>query len=93
MMQVTVVNEQTSANLSEADYVRVRTWCDPAQDTVTLATIERVVHKSNPKPIGETQRIKTLVRRQQMSIDHALGLATRYAEAKKIRLVLAAVAE
>lgn len=88
-MEVRVIDERSSAQCSEADYVRVQTWCDPEQDTVTLATIERVVHKARVQPSGATQRVKTLVQKQPMSPDVALGLATRYAERKQIPLVLA----
>jgi hypothetical protein len=88
-MEVRVIKERSSAVCSEADYVRVQTWCDPEQDTVTLATIERVVHKAHRKPSSAAQRVKTLVQKQPMSPDDALGFATRYAESKKIPLVLA----
>jgi hypothetical protein len=88
-MEVRIIDERSSAICSEADYVRVQTWNDPEQDTVTLATIERVVHRLCEQPSGETQRVKTLVQKQPMSPDDALGLATRYAERKKIRFVLA----
>jgi hypothetical protein len=91
-MEVRVINERSSAVCSEADYVRVETWCDPEQNTVTLATIERVVHKPHPKPSGATQRVKTLVRKQPMHPDDAVGLARRYAESKKIPLVLTSTA-
>lgn len=88
-MEVRVIDERSSAACSEADYVRVETWCDPEQDTVTLATIERVVRKARAKRKGDSQRIKTLVRQLPMSPDEAVGLATRYAESKHIPLVLA----
>jgi hypothetical protein len=96
-MDVRVVHEAAAAECSEADYVRVSTWCDPEQDTVTLATIQRVVHRhlddarsTSPERV-ETQRVKTLISKQPMSPDHALGLARSYAQRKRISLVLSDV--
>lgn len=89
-MEVKVVNETAPCACSEADYVRVEMWSDPEQDTVTLATIERVVKKSNVKPCSSPRRIKRLIHRQPMTPDDAVGFATRYAESKKIPLVLTA---
>jgi hypothetical protein len=59
----------------------------PDDDTMTLATIERVVAK--PHEGSWARRVKTLVVRARMSADQALGLATRYAERKKIAVVYA----
>jgi hypothetical protein len=59
---------------------------------VTLATIERVVEKANPKPDeGDTlvKHVKTLIMRQPMTPDEALELATSYAERKQIEVVYA----
>lgn len=89
-MEVKVVSGVSSTACPEADYVRVEICSDPEQDTVTLATIERVVHKSNAKPSGPMQRVKTLLQKQPMSLRDALGFATRYAERKQISLVLSA---
>ncbi len=89
-MEVRVVS--ASSNRPETDYVRVQTYSDPADDTVTLATIERVVEKRDRKTDAEADgstRVKTLVMRRPMSIDAALGLATSYAERKKIPVVYA----
>jgi hypothetical protein len=72
--------------------VRVHTCSAPFDDTVTLATIERVVEKANPKlDEGETlvKRVKTVIMRQPMTPDEALELATSYAERKHIEVVYA----
>lgn len=91
-MDVRVVCEPPTAYRPESDYVRVHTYCDPEDDTVTLATIERVVEKpvaeDTPRPTL-AKRIKTLISRAPMTLDQALGLATRYAERKKIPVVYA----
>jgi hypothetical protein len=73
----------------ETDYVRVHTCAAPFDDTVTLATIERVVEKANPKPDEGDTLVKTLIMRQPMTADEALELATSYAERKKIEVVYA----
>ena len=91
-MDVRVVCEPSMAGGSESDYVRVHTYCDPRDDTITLATIERVIEKpasaEMPRPTL-AKRIKTLIMRAPMTLDEALGLATRYAERKKIPVVYA----
>ena len=46
-MEVRVVREQPMGGCPETDYVRVHTYSDPFDDTITLATIERVVEKAN----------------------------------------------
>lgn len=90
-MDVRVVCEPP-ASRPESDYVRVHTYCDPENDTVTLATIERVVEKpvvaDAPRPTL-AKRIKTLIERAPMTLEQALRLATRYAESKKIPVVYA----
>jgi hypothetical protein len=76
----------------ETDYVRVHTYSDPMDDTITLATIERVVEKANAAATREpnaTKRVKTLVTAAPMSPTDALVLATSYAERKKIPVVYA----
>ncbi len=91
-MSVRVVKALPSASCSEADYVRVYTCSDPGDDTVTLATIERIVDKpSIPEDESPTltKRVKTLIMRQPMPADVALELATSYAERKKIPVVYA----
>jgi hypothetical protein len=87
-MEVRIVDGVASASCAEADYVRVSAWCDPEQDTVTLATIQRIVNKP---PVderhGRRPRVKTLLAKHPMSPDDALGLARSYAERKGIRVV------
>ena len=87
-MDVRVICPLPTSGYPETDYVRVHTCTDPLDDTVTLATIERVVDRAteDSKP---RKRIKTLVTRLRMSPDAALDLATSYAEAKKIPVVYA----
>jgi hypothetical protein len=91
-MEVKVIDGRSSPTCAATDYVRVQTWCDPSQDTVTLATIERIVHKAATEPSGDSLRVKTLIQKQPMSMHAALGLATLYAEAKNIPLVLTSAA-
>jgi hypothetical protein len=64
----------------------VHTYADPGDDTVTLATIERVIDKAK-EGTSAAKRIKTLLERQPMSVDAALVLATSYAERKQIPVV------
>jgi hypothetical protein len=63
----------------------VHTDADPLDDTVVLATIERVTDRTK----GRVKRVKTLVARQRMPADAALDLATSYAEWKKVPVVYA----
>jgi hypothetical protein len=89
-MDVRVVCALPPLSYPEQDYVRVHTCTDPADDTMTLATIERIVDKTDiaeDKP--PRKRIKTLLTRQRMSHNDALGFATRYAERKQIPVVYA----
>jgi hypothetical protein len=90
-MEVRVVREQPPETYGETDYVRVHTYHDPANDTVTLATIERVVDKTGDvaQRVKPTLRVKTLIMRQPMSENAALTLATSYAQRKKIPVVYA----
>jgi hypothetical protein len=89
-MDVRVVSAVPQMSCPEQDYVRVHTCTDPLDDTVTLATIERIVDKTNVADDAPMRkRIKTLIVRQPMSPDEALGLATRYAERKGIPVVYA----
>jgi hypothetical protein len=72
--------------------VRVHTCAAPDDDTVTLATIQRVVKKANAKKVEGRpllKWIKTLIMRLPMTADEALDLATSYAERKKIPVVYA----
>jgi hypothetical protein len=73
----------------ERDYLHVRTCASPDDDTVTLATIQRFTEKTDRRASAEAGwHIKTLVEAQPMSLDTAMGLATRYAERKRINLVV-----
>ena len=87
-MEVRVVCALPNARCAERDYVRVHTCMDPDDDTATLATIVRVVDKETAGA-RIAKRVKTLIMRQRMSLDAALGLATRYAERKHIEVVYA----
>ena len=85
-MPVKIVAEREALQMPGSDYVRVSTCSDPLDDTVTLATIQRVVEKHLSAP-DKSVHIKTLVLKQPMSCDDALGLATCYAERKNISVV------
>jgi hypothetical protein len=87
-MEVRVLSAPPSSICPEQDYIRVHTDADPLDDTIVLATIERVTDKTK---VGAThvKRVKTLVTRLRMSVDAALGLATRYAEWKQVPVVYA----
>lgn len=87
-MDVRVVCSVPPWSYQDQDYVRVQTCTDPADETMTLATIERIVDKTNVTANAPARkRIKALLVRQRMSADEALGLATRYAQRKKIPVV------
>lgn len=86
-MNVKVIPGQDSQELAGRDYVRVSTCNDPLDDTVTLATIERVIEKNSREESAPAVHVKTLVQRQPMSQDAAVGLATCYAERKHIPVV------
>lgn len=85
-MTVKIVTE--GLEQAGSDYVRVSTCTDPLDDTVTLATIQRFVVKLRSDVEEARLHVKTLVLRQPMSADEALGFATRYAERKNIPVVL-----
>lgn len=87
-MEVRVLGALPPSSCSEKDYVHVHTCSDPSDDTVTLATIERVVDKTREGSLA-TKHVKALLIRQPMSVDAALGFATRYAERKQIPVVYA----
>ena len=88
-MEVRVVCQESAQQACPAtDFVRVSTCSDPNDDTVTLATIQRVVEKNDAKKIGHRWHVKTLIMEQPMSADEALGFATRYAARKHIPVVL-----
>lgn len=87
-MEVKLLNVRSSPGSSEPDYVRVHTEPEPFDDTVVLATIERVTDRAKP---GEevTQRIRTLVARRPMPADAVLTFAMSYAARKHIPVVYA----
>jgi hypothetical protein len=85
-MDVRVLNAQPSSSCPEKDFLRVHTCTDPNDDTVTLATIERVTDKTAEES-ATTRRVRTLVGRRPMSADAAIELATSYAERKQIPVV------
>jgi hypothetical protein len=82
-MEVRVFAASPSSGYPDQDYICVHTDADPMDDTVVLATIERVTDRTQ----GKVKRIKTLVTRQRMSADAALDLATSYAERKQVPVV------
>ena len=83
-MGVRIVADDSLDESTTTDFVRVRTYSAPEDDTVTLATIQRFVEKTN----GEAWKVRTLVEQQPMTADQALGLATCYAERKNIPVVV-----
>lgn len=83
-MGVKIVADELLDECPTTDFVRVRTYSAPEDDTVTLATIQRFVEKTD----CEAWKIRTLVEKQPMSPDEAMGLATRYAERKHISVVV-----
>ena len=84
-MEVRVLGALPTSGCPDQDYVCVHTDTDPLDDTVVLATIERVTDRT--KGPTTTKRVKTLLARQRMSVNEALGLATRYAEWKEVPVV------
>jgi hypothetical protein len=88
VMTVRIVPESASGEQAGSDYLRVRTCTDPLDDTITLATIQRFVVKVRSDAEAARLHVKTLVLRQPMSTDAALGFATRYAERKNIPVIL-----
>jgi hypothetical protein len=90
-MEVRVVRAEPATSCPETDYVRVHTYSDPLDDTITLATIERVVEKPRgaARAAAVIKRVRTLITRKPMSPEQAIDLATSYAEHKKIPVVYA----
>jgi hypothetical protein len=87
-MTVRIVPREEAQVCSEHDFVRVSVSPDPNDDTVTLATIQRVVDKSESELETKPKRyIKTLVLEHPMSVDAAIGFAACYAERKKIPVI------
>src|SRR5690606_27179882 len=89
-MDIRVMDERATPALSEPDYVRVRVVAHPEEDTMTIATIERVVRKPDEKRASLIERVKKLIEKQPMTLDAALGFARLYAARKGIPLVLKA---
>ena len=87
-MTVRIVTEGAEESQAGGDYIRVSTCHDPLDDTVTLATIQRFVVKLRNAADEARLHVKTLVLRQPMTADEALGFATRYAERKNIPVIL-----
>ena len=89
-MTVRVVHRDVAQTCQEHDFVRVSTCSDPSDDTVTLATIQRIVDRPEGTADAEPKRhVKTLVFERPMSIDAAIGFAECYAERKKIPVIYA----
>ncbi len=82
-MEVRVLAAPPSQAYPEQDYICVHTDTDPLDDTVVLATIQRVTDRSK----GKVKRVKTLLARVRMTVDAALGLATSYAQWKQVPVV------
>jgi hypothetical protein len=87
-MEVRVLTAPQSSGCAEKDYIRVHTDTDPLDDTVVLATIERITDRAK-EGTSVTKRVKTLLARQRMSVDAALDFATSYAERKQVPVVYA----
>lgn len=87
-MPVKIVAEHQSGESHGGDYLRVSTCNDPSDDTVTLATIQRFVERRAPADSASRTHVKTLILREPMSPDVAVGLARRYAERKNIPFVV-----
>ena len=87
-MEVKLLNVWPLPGSPEPDYVRVHTEPEPFDDTVVLATIERVTDRAKPGEVV-TQRIKTLVARRPMAVDAVLTLAMSYAARKHIPVIYA----
>lgn len=89
-MGVRILSQSETERCRDSDYVLVSTHSDPNDHTVTLATIKRVVERSEDADVEEKtprSRVKTLVLERPMSVDAALGLATCYAKRKRIPVV------
>ncbi|HVY66591.1 MAG TPA: hypothetical protein VHH11_17350 [Gammaproteobacteria bacterium] len=86
-MEVRVLNSLPGNDCPDQDYIRVHTCSAPEDDTVTLATIERITDRTTAS--RTTKRVRTLLGRRPMSVDAALELATSYAERKQVPIVYA----
>lgn len=88
-MDVKVVSQHVWRRDSEQDYVQVQTYTAPDDDTVTLATIQRIVARPGREHSDASWRIKTLLRECPMSPAQAVDLAKQYAQRKRISVVYA----
>ena len=86
-MTVKIVPQSNPGQCAGSDYVRVSTCSDPLDDTVTLATIQRVVERRKRDAATGRIHVRTLINKQPMTTEQALGLATCYAERKHIPIV------
>jgi hypothetical protein len=93
VMPVKILADNETKESLGGDYVRVSTCSDPLDDTVTLATIQRFVEKRHLNEAANRIHVKTLVLRQPMSTNEALGLATCYAKRKQIPVVCTGASE
>jgi hypothetical protein len=90
-MRVKIADMGQLKSAADGEYVAVRTCRDPLDETVTLATIQRVVEKTVRKaPTDPQWHIKTLVLAKPMTADAAIGFATLYAQRKHIPVVYTA---
>jgi hypothetical protein len=87
-MDVQVLNVWPTTASAAPDYVRVHTEPEPLDDTVVLATIERVTDRTEPTAACKT-RVKILLARRPMSAEAVLTLAMSYAARKHIPVVYA----
>jgi hypothetical protein len=89
-MSTQVVRHHGDVPVRPHEYVSVRVQQDPHDETVTLATIERVVERRVIRRPDDTPwHVRTIVCDQPMSPDAAIGFATCYAERKQIPVVYA----
>ncbi|HEY8520100.1 MAG TPA: hypothetical protein VIN61_08475 [Gammaproteobacteria bacterium] len=88
-MEVRVIRERRADARAELDYLRVQTFTHPEDDTVTLATIERVVQRTKREPDRPLRLVRPLVVKRPMTEEEALVLARSYAEHKNIPVVYA----
>ena len=87
-MDVRIVPAASAEYCPAADFVRVSTCCDPEDDTVTLATVQRVVEKpADAEKPGPKWLVRTLIKQRPMSLAAALGFAKCYAARKQIPVV------
>lgn len=89
-MGIQVVKNDGQLPVHAHDYVSVRVQPDPHDQTITLATIERVVERRVVRrPDDSPWYVRTIVCDQPMSPDAAIVFATCYAARKHIPVVYA----